>query len=56
MRKLIVAVSGASGSLYAKRLLDFLAPRAASLDLHVDLVFTETGRQVWAHELGAPPA
>jgi 4-hydroxy-3-polyprenylbenzoate decarboxylase len=56
-RKIVVAVSGASGSIYAKRLLDFLAAHggAPGLDLHVDLVFTETGRQVWEHELGAPP-
>jgi len=54
--KLVVGVSGASGAPYAKRLLDFLAEHAAALDVHVDLVFTETGRQVWEHELGAPPA
>ena len=54
--KIVVAVSGASGAPYAKRLLDFLAAHAAELGVHVDLVFTETGRQVWAHELGTPPA
>jgi 4-hydroxy-3-polyprenylbenzoate decarboxylase len=54
--KLVVAVSGASGAPYAKRLLDFLAANAAPLGLHVDLVFTETGRQVWDHEIGGAPA
>jgi 4-hydroxy-3-polyprenylbenzoate decarboxylase len=53
--KLVVAVSGASGAPYAKRLLDFLGAHAAAERVHVDLVFTETGRQVWEHELGAPP-
>jgi 4-hydroxy-3-polyprenylbenzoate decarboxylase len=54
--KLVVAISGASGAPYAKRLLDFLAAHAEGLGLHVDLVFTETGRLVWDHEIGAPPA
>lgn len=54
--KLVIAVSGASGAPYAKRLLDFLAAHAAALDVHVDLVFTETGRQVWQHELGSAPS
>lgn len=54
--KLVIAVSGASGAPYAKRLLDFLAAHAAELRVHVDLVFTETGRQVWQHELGGAPA
>jgi 4-hydroxy-3-polyprenylbenzoate decarboxylase len=54
--KLVVAVSGASGAPYAKRLLDFLAANAAPLGLQVDLVFTETGRQVWDHEIGTAPA
>jgi len=54
--KLVVAISGASGAPYARRLLDFLAAHAADLGVQVDLVFTETGRQVWEHELGAAPA
>jgi 4-hydroxy-3-polyprenylbenzoate decarboxylase len=54
--KLVVAISGASGAPYAKRLLDFLAANGAALGLHVDLVFTETGRQIWEHEVGTPPA
>ncbi len=53
--KLVVAISGASGAPYAKRLLDFLAAHAEELGVHVDLVFTETGRQVWEHEVGAAP-
>ena len=46
--KLVVAISGASGAPYAKRLLDFLAANAPALDVHVDLVFTETARQIWS--------
>ena len=54
--KLVVAVSGASGAPYAKRLLDFLASHGASHGITADLVFTQTGKQVWKQEIGAEPA
>ena len=53
--RLVVAVGGASGALYARRLLDFLAAEGPSLGVSVDLVFTEAGALVWRHELGAAP-
>jgi 4-hydroxy-3-polyprenylbenzoate decarboxylase len=53
--KLVVAVSGASGAPYAKRLLDFLAASGPAGGVSVDLVFTPTGRQVWTQEIGAEP-
>jgi 4-hydroxy-3-polyprenylbenzoate decarboxylase len=53
--KLVVAVSGASGAPYAKRLLDFLAAHGAAHGVTADLVFTQTGRQVWKQEIGAEP-
>ncbi len=53
--KLVVAVSGASGAPYAKRLLDFLAANAKAHGVSVDLVFTQTGRQIWKHEVGTEP-
>jgi 4-hydroxy-3-polyprenylbenzoate decarboxylase len=53
--KLVVAVSGASGAPYARRLLDFLAAHGPGSGVSVDLVFTQTGRQVWKHEIGAEP-
>ena len=53
--KLVVAVSGASGAPYARRLLDFLAAHGAASGISVDLVFTQTGKQVWKHEIGAEP-
>jgi len=55
--KLVVAVGGASGSIYARRLLDALAairardPRA----LEVGLCFSSAGEEVWQHELGPVP-
>jgi 4-hydroxy-3-polyprenylbenzoate decarboxylase len=53
--KLVVAVSGASGAPYAKRLLDFLAEQGPRSGVEVDLVFTQTGKQVWKQEIGAEP-
>ena len=51
--KLVVAVGGASGSIYAKRLLDALVPLKATVE--VGLVFTQSGNEVWAHEIGDVP-
>lgn len=54
--KLVVAVGGASGSIYAKRLLDALVPLAGGPDpLEVGIVFTQSGNEVWNHELGEIP-
>lgn len=53
--KLVVGVGGASGAPYAKRLLDFLAREGPAAGVHVDVVFTKTGRLVWGHEIGTPP-
>jgi flavin prenyltransferase len=52
--KLVVAVGGASGSVYAKRLLDALVPMAA--DVELGLVFTRSGDEVWKHEIGEVPS
>jgi 4-hydroxy-3-polyprenylbenzoate decarboxylase len=53
--KLVVAVGGASGSIYAKRLLDTLAALAPKGQIEVGLVFTNAGNEVWNHEIGAVP-
>jgi 4-hydroxy-3-polyprenylbenzoate decarboxylase len=52
--KLVVAVGGASGSVYARRLLDVLAA-SRSPDLEVALCFSQSGQEVWRHEIGDPP-
>jgi 4-hydroxy-3-polyprenylbenzoate decarboxylase len=66
--KVVVAIGGASGSIYAKRLLDVLADvvvarRAAAAVAgkarepdEVGLVFSSAGNEVWAHEIGEIPA
>lgn len=51
--KLLVAITGASGALYAKRLLDALSTiRQEQTDLQVAICFSTNGRRVWQHELG----
>jgi 4-hydroxy-3-polyprenylbenzoate decarboxylase len=52
--KLVVAVGGASGSIYAKRLLDVLARDPEKAE--VALCFSKSGLEVWKHEIGADPA
>jgi 4-hydroxy-3-polyprenylbenzoate decarboxylase len=58
--KLVVAVGGASGSIYAKRLLDVLTTTVLSgrapFELEVGLCFSRSGTEVWQHEIGAVPA
>ncbi|MDI9342563.1 MAG: UbiX family flavin prenyltransferase [Sediminibacterium sp.] len=49
--KLIVAITGASGSVYAKVLLDKLVKAQAQLDT-VAIVMSDNAREVWQHELG----
>jgi flavin prenyltransferase len=55
--KLVVAVGGASGSVYARRLLDVLAGlagRPQAPPLEVGLCFSRSGDEVWRHEIGQP--
>lgn len=55
MRRVVVAISGASGAPYARRLLDFCAgPGRGVIEPH--LVFTRVGRMCWADEVGTDPA
>jgi len=50
---IIVAVTGASGSLYAKLLFEELF-RFRSPE-QVDVVFSEKAKEVWKHEIGSFP-
>lgn len=54
MRKIAVAVTGASGSVYAARLLDYLRQLRTTYALEVSLVFSENALTVWEWELGIP--
>jgi 4-hydroxy-3-polyprenylbenzoate decarboxylase len=50
--KLAVAVTGASGALYAKVLLDILQALPSTAMEEVSLVLTDNAKTVWQHELG----
>lgn len=54
MKRIVIGVGGASGAIYARRLLEVLAERRDEVE--VGLVFTRTGRLVWAEEIGSDPA
>jgi 4-hydroxy-3-polyprenylbenzoate decarboxylase len=49
--KLAIAVTGASGSIYAKVLLDKLSKLEDQLE-ELSLVFSDNAKDVWLHELG----
>ncbi len=49
MKKILIGITGASGSILAKRLLEYLATQ--ELELH--LVATQNGSKVFAYETGA---
>lgn len=49
---MIIGVTGASGSVYAKLLLDKLIGQENRLDA-IALVMSENGQRVWEYELGA---
>ena len=50
MRKVVIAITGASGSVYSKILLDKLAALKGQLDTTA-IVMTDNAKQVWATEL-----
>ena len=50
-RKIIVAVTGASGSIYAKHLLSKLVVLDKGI-LDVSLIFSDSGKKVWEFEVG----
>ena len=59
-RKIIVAITGASGSIYARLLLSGLA-KLKNPPVEIAVVFSETAREVWEFETGSkyspePPA
>jgi 4-hydroxy-3-polyprenylbenzoate decarboxylase len=53
--KLVVAVGGASGAPYARRLLDALAAQPAD-QVQTHIVFSKSAQQVWAQEVGTSTA
>jgi 4-hydroxy-3-polyprenylbenzoate decarboxylase len=54
-KKIILAVTGASGALYAKLLLHKLDSVKDSFE-KLDVIFSENAKAVWKYELGEEPA
>lgn len=53
-RKIVVAITGASGSIYARILLEKLKTIKDQLD-EVGVVFSSNARDIWKYELGEDP-
>lgn len=53
-RKIIIAVTGASGAIYAKRLLERIE-LVSPVPEEVAVIFSETALQIWEHELESKP-
>jgi 4-hydroxy-3-polyprenylbenzoate decarboxylase len=53
INKIILAVTGASGSVYAHELINRLV-RLKSPPAEIAVVFSDTARQVWEYEIGEP--
>jgi len=49
--KIVVAITGASGSIYAKILLDKLSKLSEQIE-QVGIVMSDNAKDVWKHELG----
>jgi 4-hydroxy-3-polyprenylbenzoate decarboxylase len=49
--KIVVSITGASGSIYAKVLLDKLSKLNNQIE-HVGVVMSDNAKDVWKHELG----
>lgn len=56
VKKIVIAVTGASGSIYAKRMFENLAAaQAQGMQLEVGVVLSKNAHDVWRHELGTEP-
>ena len=48
--KIVIGITGASGAIYAKRLLEKLA--VLESEGNIAVIFSDKAKQVWQHELG----
>lgn len=51
--KIIVAITGASGSIYAKHILELLT-KLKDGPKEISLIFSDSGKKVWDYEIGSP--
>ena len=52
--KIILAITGASGSIYAQRIIHYLE-RCTNQQMSFDIVLSSNAKDVWQHELGTDP-
>lgn len=52
MKRLVLAITGASGAIYARQLLDFFATPSILSGLHLDLITSPTGEVIFSQETG----
>ncbi len=52
-KHIVVGITGASGSIYAKTLISYLCDLKQNCKLKIDLIYTETGKEVAIHETGS---
>lgn len=52
-KNIVIAVTGASGSIYAKNLLQILTSHNNTEDFELSLIFSETGKEVAIYETGS---
>lgn len=50
---IVVGITGASGSIYARSLIEYLCKLKTKNNLRVDVIYTETGKEVAIHETGS---
>ncbi|MBN2745170.1 MAG: UbiX family flavin prenyltransferase [Bacteroidales bacterium] len=50
-RKIVIGITGASGAIYAKLLLDFLEKKQEEFE-KIELIFSGNATDVWEYELG----
>lgn len=55
MTHLVLAISGASGAPYARRLIEILQQGELARQVRVSLVLSRTAETVWRHECGGSP-
>lgn len=51
-RKIVLAITGASGSIYAYKLLEGLHKIQAPVE-EIAVIFSDTGREIWESEIGS---
>jgi 4-hydroxy-3-polyprenylbenzoate decarboxylase len=51
-RKIILAITGASGSIYARKLLEKLEQLKSPIE-EIAVIFSDTGKEIWESEIGS---